>query len=285
MAQDLPLDYVTLLKNTLEHKVGREATRLLPHSHRASTLRQHQVSWSALRNWMEVSGDWHLTDDKVLSFLGHLKALGLAYITIVAYLSNLRNLLAWRWGIETDKPVFKLALRASFLERPTNLPYLPSWSLEKMLNLLSTPVYDAARASEDCLCEKTLFLLALATGNRVSELHAIFRPAIRLEDSQAILPVFPGFLYKNQRANATPEPIKVVALNPSGSPHTLCPLYNLRKYLEKTDRMDRLFRNPKTRKPLAKSSLAFRICKVIDLADPGKLPECHDVRKTAVSLA
>ena len=49
--------------------------------------------------------------------------------------------------------------------------------------------------------------------------------------------------------------------------------------------MDRLFRNPKTGKPLAKSSLAFRICKVIDLADPGKLPKCHDVRKTAVSLA
>ena len=71
---------------------------------------------------MEVSGDWHLTDDRVLPFLVHLKDLGLAYNTIVAYLSNLRNLLAWKWGVKTDKPVFKLALRANFLERPPNLP-------------------------------------------------------------------------------------------------------------------------------------------------------------------
>jgi len=135
------------------------------------------------------------------------------------YLSNLRYLLEWKWNIKTDKPVFKLALRAIFLERPPNLPHFPSWSLEKVLAMLSTNQYDASGASEDCLCQKTLFLLALATGNRVSELHASFRPAIRLEVTQAVLPVFPGFLYKNQRANSAPEPIRVVSLNPDGSPH------------------------------------------------------------------
>ena len=52
---------------------------------------------------------------------------------------------------------------------------------------------------------KEMFLTALATGNRVSELAALSRASILVSptNSQVTLPVCPGFLYKNQSISQT----------------------------------------------------------------------------------
>lgn len=100
---------------------------------------------------------------------------------------------------------------------------------------------------------KTLFLTALATGNRVSELAALSRTAVSIPDNakKITLPVKPGFLYKNQTMSRTPPNIVIKALlNKDGSPHNLCPIDALRRWLRLSAlwESDAIFINPKSKK-------------------------------------
>ena len=67
-----------------------------------------------------------------------------------------------------------------------------------MLEILSSPRFDTKTASSSDLFLKTLFLTALASGNRLSELAAVTRSGLRLTKEEAFLPTRPDFLFKNQ---------------------------------------------------------------------------------------
>ena len=98
------------------------------------------------------------------------------------------------------------------------------------------------------------------------------------------IPVAPGFLYKNQREGRTPPPIEIVPLGLNEA--SLCPVKNLATYLRMSVQ-DRgpLFLNSKSGRPLHKSSISKLICQVIEEADPGKMPQVHDVRRISTSIA
>ena len=59
---------------------------------------------------------------------------------------------------------------------------------------------------------KTLFLVALAAGNRVSELAALDRAAAQFLTNMAVIPVKQGFLFKNQTATHNPPNISFPTL-------------------------------------------------------------------------
>jgi hypothetical protein len=131
--------------------------------------------------------------------------------------------------------------------------------------------------------KKCLFLVALASGNRVSDLAAVERSGILFESNKrrVTLPVKPGFLFKNQRLGRAPPNISFPSLE---SDPALCPVQSLSKYIRDTETPSgQLFLNSKTARPLHPSTLSRILAELIEEADPGHLPRGHDVRILASS--
>lgn len=95
--------------------------------------------------------------------------------------------------------------------------------------MLEQPQFDINEASLGSQLMETLLLGAVATGNRVSESTAMSRGATTFfsDDSEVVIPVKPGILYKNRTLYKTPSSIVSQALrNNDNIPHRLpgcCP--------------------------------------------------------------
>jgi hypothetical protein len=108
----------------------------------------------------------------------------------------------------------------------------PKWSLDIVLEYLASELFVSARPITRQ--HKSVLLLGLASGARVSELHALstredclhFSP----DGSVTILP-FPGFVAKLQSAGH-----QQISLRPLISNRVLCPVESLRSYLNMTKR-------------------------------------------------
>ena len=123
------------------------------------------------------------------------------------------------------------------LQRPRVSPVLPQWDLGIVLEALSKPPYEPLReASLKHLTFKTVFLLAMASAGRSSELQALvfdqnyiqFKPkgaGVTLYFSQE-------FMRKNQRPNQVNDPWYIPAVptgkSEFGAPN--CPVRALRYY-------------------------------------------------------
>ena len=113
------------------------------------------------------------------------------------------------------------------------------------------------------MLKKSIFLIALAAGNRISEIAATVRNGIGHinRESRVRLPVAPGFLFKNQRQGRNPPAIEIAPLG--GDSHELCPVNTLARYLDLTkEKRGPLFLNSKTGKPLHKSTISKLLCEV-----------------------
>lgn len=210
--------------------------------------------------------------------------------TVKVYRSALALPLRYGFQINTNDRMFTLLAKHQSLANPPVAKIVPQWSLEKVLLFLTSTAFSPPHFSITNQFLKTLFLLALATGNRCSELAALHRPTIAFSRnrSKVTIPVRPGFLYKNQRANRTPPNILIPALTQAdGTHHSLCPVRNLERYLKRTKDTSKeaVFVNPKTDFPLNAGRVAFYLCRLINIADPGRFPKAHDVRKVAASVA
>ena len=122
---------------------------------------------------------------------------------------------------------------------------IPSWNLSLVLHQLTKAPFEPLReASLKHLTFKTVFLLALGSGKRRSEIHAWQHKNIRHQSDWSKVSLFPSpsFLSKNQLAKEGPEsvaPVVIPALAPTldrslKSDRTLCPVRALRYYLDKT---------------------------------------------------
>jgi hypothetical protein len=133
------------------------------------------------------------------------------------------------------------------------------------------------------LLHKSLLLTALATGNRGSEIAAFRREGYSLRlNGTLVLAVKPGFLYKNQTALKPPPAVTIRPLPRD----TLCPVANLLQYMKISACSDgALFVHPDTRRPLNRGNISARVCALIREADPDGVPQLHDLRRAAVSLA
>ena len=155
-----------------------------------------------------------------------------------------------------------------------------------VLNILTSKEYNCESSNIENLLDKTIFLTALASGNRTSELAATRRDVLQRVDGGTTfqLAVKPGFLFKNQRIDRVPPNILIKPLI-NGDPE-LCPVRTLSIYLERTSTQESaLFLHPSMGRPLQRPSLALRLVQLIEKADPGLFPRAHDLRKKATSLA
>jgi integrase len=81
---------------------------------------------------------------------------------------------------------------------------------------------------------KTAFLMALATGRRVSELHALRKTDLVITDEKVVFAVAEGFISKTQKPGDTPLVIEMIA---NSGNEALCPVKCLKQYLVMTEKL------------------------------------------------
>ena len=229
-----------------------------------------------------------MSREGVASFMRHLfDDKKLAPKTIQSYKVGFTRPLR-AWGINTSDEIFTDLIRAFGNLRPAE-PYRPiTWSLDKVLIMLSEVEYSSA-GNLEWILSKALFLLSLATGGRISEIHALRREPefLAFGDNDLTLISRVSFLAKNENPTHRRDPIVIPRLfDDDGSPHVLCPVAALENYIKSTNSVKTgpLFLSVKNNKPLSKAACAFHLCAVIKESQPGVFPKAHDVRKMATSL-
>ena len=147
-------------------------------------------------------------------------------------------------NISKDENLTRL-LDSFHRDKPKGRRGIPSWNLSLVLHQLTKPPFEPLRkASLKHLTFKTVFLLALGSGKRRSEIHAWVHKNITHQEDWLNISLYPspGFISKNHLAKEGPgcvAPVIIPALAPTldkslKEDRTLCPVRALRYYLYRT---------------------------------------------------
>ena len=178
----------------------------------------------------------------VADFLISLFDKGLALATLRSYRSVIASChRGFRDGSSvTNSPFLTRLLRSFFLKRPPSKTLLPAWSLPAVLIVLaSAPFEPLHKASLRLLTLKTAFLVAIASGHRVSSLQALcVDPGhLRWEASGVRLIPRPGFIAKNQSMSSGSVEIFLPSISTLSSVEedtVWCPVRALKWYVDRT---------------------------------------------------
>ena len=281
------VDRLQFLKEVFASKLGETVALRLTSAYRESTTRQAQSVWKAFKKWLPAEVTT-ITSQVMMEFLIACEdERQLEPRTILNYRSQLALPIIHAFGIDLSSDTFSLLARSQFLRNPPSKQKIPQWSIDRALETFSSQPFATPTATLHNLFLKTLFLTALASGNRVSELAAITRTGLLISNDKVILPTKPGFLFKNQTArHPLPPDITFPSL---GRAHTLCPATALRCYIAKTENLphnDSLFVHPTSGKPLVAGRLSYWLANAIKTGDPNAIrPAGHDIRKCGHSIA
>ena len=290
-----------------------EVSRLAAAPRRPSTNHMYDDRWCRFTRWAVGQGIDPLdpTAAQVASFLFDLfDTHGLSPRTIKGYRTCIGSVLnrTGRAKVVLHRTISDM-IASMELQRPRATPVLPQWDLGVVLQALNKPPYLPLReASFKHLTLKTVFLLAMASAGRRSELHALrfdqnyiqFKP----KGAGVTLYFSPEFMRKNQKPNQVNDPWYIPAI-PTGKPEfgaPNCPVIALRYYhryltehpeLRKDRR--RLFvpiKDNNAGKELSASSISRWICTTIvdshaatqDSKNLSGSVKAHEVRAVATSL-
>ena len=200
--------------------------------------------------------------------------------TVKGYRSTISNTLKFKSGqnIGSD-PIISELIKYMELQRPIQRSLAPKWDLSCVLSsLCGEPFEPLHRASRFYLTLKTVFLLAMATARRVSEIHALSIDPGHLRfnqsDGSVSLRTEPGFLAKNQLPSVCPDDILVQNLAKTVKRNDfnrlLCPVRAIKRYLKVTEPIrknrTRLFLPLKGNHDINKGSISGWIAYTIRLA-------------------
>ena len=268
-------------------------------SRRLSTRLNYQARWGTYRKWCRDFGHRSSspTIAKVADFLTYMfKTKGAALSTIKGYRAMLAAVFKFPLPEISSSPILKDLVRSFEISAPRPIFPPPPWDLDKVLEFLSgSPFEPLARASFLDKTKKALFLLAMATAKRVSELQALsFSVSFQGED--LVLYYDPFFRAKTESViNPLPRSVVVPSLSDFAGnlPERLhCPVRAI-KYLRKAARSasfipPRLFISPKNpKRSMSKNAMSFYLRQLI--VDSGAVsstrpPRAHDIRGIATSL-
>ena len=215
---------------------------------RRSTRSVYEAKWTIFKKWcLSNQVDFRSPPIKsVADFLMYLfEDKKLQPSTIDGYRSAISEKLGdTTVNISKDDNLTRL-LESFHRDRPRGRRGIPSWNLSLVLHQLTRPPFEPLKeASLKHLTFKTVFLLALGSGKRRSEIHAWQHKNIRHQSDWSKVSLFPSpsFLSKNQLAKEGPgsvAPVVIPALAPTldrslKSDRSLCPVRALRYYLDRT---------------------------------------------------
>ena len=223
------------------------ATRIVT-PQRGSTRSVYEAKWTIFIKWCVTNQvDFRSPPVKsVADFLMYLfEDRKLQPSTIDGYRSAIADKLGnLTLNISKDENLTRL-LDSFHRDRPKGRRGIPSWNLSLVLHQLTKAPFEPIKeASFKCLTFQTVFLLALGSGKRRSEIHAWQHKNIRHQSDWSKVSLYPSpsFLSKNQLAREGPEcvaPVVIPALAPTldrslKSDRSRCPVRALRYYLDRT---------------------------------------------------
>ena len=219
--------------NCEQRTIGLLATPI-----RETSLRDYEIKWGKFCAFLTERKipPSQLSLTHVLDFFSYLFfEINLRPNTIAHYRSALSVPLQLKFQINLYDPAVYHLIRAMKIQRPNAPATAPAWSLNKVLQLLDNW---PNKIPLDNLLQKNAFLLLLATGWRISELHACVRMqefcSINIDNSLKIRP-HPSFLAKNECPQNRWPHRTILALRLSdGTISKLCPVNSLTEYLSKT---------------------------------------------------
>ena len=215
---------------------------------RRSTRAIYESKWSVFVRWCEKNQvDFRTPSiEQIADFLLSLfQEKHLQPSTIEGYRTAIADKVGnSRINISKDENLSRL-LDSFHRDKPKGRRGVPTWNLSLVLHQLTQPPFEPLRkASLKYLTFKTVFLLALGSGKRGSEIHAWVHRNIRHQEdwSNVSLSPSPSFISKNHLAKEGPAcvaPVIIPALAPSldrslKEDRSLCPVRALRYYLDKT---------------------------------------------------
>ncbi|KAK3890520.1 hypothetical protein Pcinc_005537 [Petrolisthes cinctipes] len=279
------MDHLQFLRTVFSIQHDEDIASRLSADH-ASTTRQSQSNWKMFQQWLPADIS-DITEDVILRFLIYLDEMKqLSPHTTMNYRNALVFPLPLSFSINMSHRSFSLLARSQFLRRPPPAKKVPTWSINAALATFSWPEFNPPEASTEKLLLKALFLTALATANRASELASTIRKGIMVTNGQATLPVQRSFLFKNQNINHQSAPaITFLVLHTT----SLCPWNALDAFLKRTAgeaHQGFIFVHPTSFKPLKAGRLSYWLVKSIKTADTSATsPAGRDVRKFGYSIA
>ena len=215
---------------------------------RGSTRSVYEAKWAIFTKWCITNQvDFRAPPVKsVADFLMYLfEERKLQPSTIDGYRSAIADKLGnSTLNISKDENLTRL-LDSFHRDRPKGRRAIPSWNLSLVLHQLTKAPFEPIKeASLKHLTFKTVFLLALGSGKRRSEIHAWQSKYIRHQSDWSKVSLYrsPSFLSKNQLAKEGPDsvaPLVIPALPPTldrslKSDRSLCPVRALGYYLDRT---------------------------------------------------
>ena len=210
---------------------------------RSSTQSLYNSRWNTWMDWC-LQREMDPIDPTVTSMADFLIFLfeekKLLPSSIKGYRSAIASTLKHFTSVDfSSHPVLSDVIRSMDLEKPAVSRVVPHWDLALVLNSLKkSPFEPLSSCSLKCLTQKTVFLIALASGRRHSEIHAFSSAPGSVKfsaDFSAVeLHFFPGFLAKNQLPSVAGVPIEIPALSGSDMNSVLCPVRALRIYMRRT---------------------------------------------------
>ena len=282
-----------IIKKVYEKKLPgcQEAITLISEPIRKTSTSNYQQKWKAFISFIgSINVPFEkVTFSTVIKFLTHLfYEKSLRPSTVAHYRSALSLPLKLHLDIDLRLPEVNQLLRAMALQRPKSTVTAPSWKLSTVLDFLET---ETNLNTEIMKMRKAAFLILLATGWRISELHACVRDEDLCrftETSSLLIRPHPSFLAKNElRKRMSFREIKSLTTD-SGTTSKLCPVTALKDYLKSTDKekAGKLFLSPTNHeKTLSIAQLSSHVKALIRMADPENKAKVKDVRKFAASYS
>ena len=217
---------------------------------RGSSLKIYDSRWKGFAEWCagRQLNPWEASVADVADFLLYLfEEKGLSPRTVEGYRTAIASSLSKKLGSSLGSdPYLSSLIQSFFVDWLVESNLTPAWDLSLVLLALTKSPFEEKDMNQvplKWLTYKTVFLLALASGARRSELHALDFHEIAWSEDRSSVTLKPhlGFLAKNHVVTDpstafTGFTVKAMAptLDKSEPDRTLCPVRVLRWYLDRT---------------------------------------------------
>ena len=291
---------------------SRHTIQFVESAYRSGTNKVYDSRWARWIRWCESHGTDPIKPQAVelANFLASLAATeGLSSSSVKVYRSAIVTSLTQMGGrvrgLSSRPSLLRDLVRGIDASSATAPRRVPLWDLFLVLGFLrSSPFEPLSSLDRKFLTLKAVFLVALASGRRASEVNALSgspQDISRERDGSFVLSFLPEFRAKNQGALERSPKIRIPPLSsilaPDDEDRFLCPVRALARYLKvvsstRHPSCRKLFvsLNPEYNKDISVSTIARWIMETVRLAYNSvgsSLPpsRAHELRAWSASVA
>ena len=220
---------------------------------RDSTAALYNKQWQSFADYCSAQG-WvahSATSQQLAQYLCVLFDRGLAPATIQVHRAAISSVISTPDYNPTEDEVIRSLIKRFMRERPRLARVVPDWDLSVVLAQFLQPPFVQGQPPSDrniplhLLLYKVTFLLAIASGARRSELHALVRTPPSYSVSRdtnsgsktLLLRPYPGFMAKNQVPDTIFRPFMIPSmahLVPDEPERLLCPVRATELFVKRT---------------------------------------------------